>query len=61
MEVIAVTGSHKMKNGQIYVCEGCGLELKVVKESRECATPSEECECEPRTFVCCGNELKLKE
>ncbi len=23
---------HEMKMGQVYVCEGCGLELQVVKE-----------------------------
>lgn len=56
-----MTDCHKMKKGQIYICEGCGVELKVVKECHECGTPSEECECEPCTFVCCGNELKLKE
>jgi len=56
-----VTDCHKMKKGQIYICEGCGVELKVVKECHECGTPSEECECEPCTFLCCGNELKLKE
>lgn len=51
----------EMKVGQVYACEGCGLELKVVKECKECGSPAEECECpEPCTFECCGEPLKLK-
>jgi len=52
---------HEMRKGQVYACEGCGLELEVVKECKECGTPAEECGCEPCTFICCGKELKLKE
>ena len=49
---------HEMKVGQVYACEGCGLELKVVKE---CGSPAEECECpEPCTFECCDEPPKLK-
>lgn len=51
---------HEMRKDQIYVCEGCGLELKVVKECKECGTSADECGCEPCRFFCCGEELKLK-
>ena len=57
-----MTNCHEMKLGQVYVCEECGLELKVVKECEECGTSADECGCEePCTFSCCGETLKLKE
>lgn len=52
---------HEMKTGQVYVCEGCGLELKVVGECKDCGEPAEECSCGPCTFVCCDEPLKLKQ
>ena len=53
---------HDMKLGQVYVCEGCGLELQVVQECEECGEDAAECGCvEHCTFACCGEELKLKE
>ena len=52
---------HDMKLGQIYVCEGCGLELQVVQECEECGESVEDCACEEHcTFECCGEPLKLK-
>ncbi|UCF10400.1 MAG: hypothetical protein JSW65_01590 [Candidatus Bipolaricaulota bacterium] len=45
-----------MKVGQVYVCEHCGLELKVVKE---CDCESEH-ECSCSGMSCCSGELKLK-
>ncbi len=52
---------HDMQVGQVYVCEGCGLELKVLKECQECDQEAGECECPaPCTFECCGEPLKLK-
>ena len=46
---------HEMKNGEIYVCEDCGLELQVVKTCAE----TNACSCsEPIT--CCGKPLALK-
>ena len=52
---------HEMKLGQVYVCEECGLELKVVKECTGHAA-EEACACETETgFVCCGGSLKLTE
>ena len=51
-----------MKLGQIYVCEDCGLELKVVAECKECGATAESCGCDDHCdFACCGNPMKLKE
>ena len=52
---------HEMKEGQVYFCDDCGLELKVVKECKECGTSAAECSSEECTFVCCNKPLKLKE
>lgn len=52
---------HDMKLGEVYVCEECGLELKVVKECAECGEDADSCECtEHCSFECCGAEMKLK-
>ena len=54
---------HEMKVGQVYVCgcEGCGLELKVVKECEQAGISEEECSCEVHGGLeCCGGSLKLK-
>ena len=45
----------QMKLGQVYTCEDCGLELKVVKE---CDCTEDSCSCDDAS--CCGDELKLK-
>jgi hypothetical protein len=52
---------HEMKQGEVYTCKECGLELEVVKECKEAELPSEECRCEPCSFVCCGQELVKKD
>ncbi len=55
-----MAGCDEMKVGQVYMCEECGLELRVVKECTECATEAE-CSCvEECEFECCGEPLKLK-
>ena len=55
---------HDMKNGEVYVCSDCGIELQVVKECKDVGTPAESCECHataaPCTFSCCGKELVKK-
>lgn len=54
---------NEMKMNQVYVCESCGLELKVIKECAECGTemPSEACGCvQGCSFDCCGNPMKLQ-
>jgi len=50
----------EMKTDQIYTCEKCGLELKVVKEcgcgdDHPCCTQEGHC-----VYVCCGGPLTLK-
>ena len=54
---------HDMKEGQIYWCKTCGLELKVVKGCESCCSGTEEgaCSDENCTFTCCGEALQLKE
>jgi hypothetical protein len=56
-----MTNCHEMEMGQVYVCEDCGLELKVVNECEECGTDPESCDCPPCQFICCGEPLELKE
>ena len=51
---------NEMKQGQVYICDECGLELKVVKECKECSTETKECGCGDCSFVCCDKPLKLK-
>jgi len=58
-----MTGCHEMKMNQVYVCEDCGLELKVVKECEECKpeAPTAACGCaEGCSFECCGEPMKLR-
>ena len=56
---------HEMREGEVYVCKDCGLELKVVKECRDATEGSLRCSCEesesPCTFSCCGEEMVKKE
>ena len=52
---------HEMKLGDVYVCEDCGLELKVIKECQECSDEEAACGCvEECKFACCGEEMKKK-
>ena len=55
---------HDMKQGDVYVCEECGLELQVKRECKESETPAEECACHTDasacTFSCCGRDLVKK-
>lgn len=51
----------EMKEGQVYVCPGCGLELQVVKACEECDPDSPACTCEADCEIaCCGKPLVLK-
>ena len=55
-----MTNCHELKKGDIYYCEGCGLELQVMKECKEAGTSTDACSCSPCNFACCNEELKLK-
>jgi len=55
---------HEMREGDVYTCEECGLELQVIKECKEAGTPAEECAChpdaDPCTFSCCDKNMVKK-
>jgi len=61
---------HDLEEGKIYMCEECGLELKVVKKCKEYGESSDDCACSSGScedpddhecsFSCCGKPLKLK-
>ena len=52
---------HEMKLGEVYVCEGCGLELKVVKQCKDCGEDAADCACQEHCdFKCCGKPMKVK-
>ena len=55
---------HDMKKDEIYICEECGLELKVVKECEEAEASDEECCCASGesdcSFMCCGMNMVKK-
>jgi hypothetical protein len=58
-----MAGCHDMRKGQVYVCEGCGVELEVVKEC--CSEEAKEgCKCHVEggecEMMCCERPLKLK-
>jgi hypothetical protein len=46
-----------MKEGDLYFCESCGLELKVAKPCT--CTPGKEDSCTV-PLQCCGKEMKKK-
>jgi hypothetical protein len=60
-----MAGCHDMKVDEIYTCEECGVELKVVKECMHSDLPADQCGCheegEECTFTCCGKPLALKQ
>ena len=51
-----------MKKGEVYICEECGFEIKVVEECKECKLTEDTSSCciEGCTFSCCGEELTKK-
>ena len=53
---------HEMREGEVYVCKDCGLEIKVIKECLDVGGSSVKCTCEEsESFVCCGEEMVKKE
>lgn len=50
---------NELRQGQIYVCKDCGLELQVIKECAECGS-EDCCEAGECKFLCCDEELVLK-
>ncbi|MGA1795904.1 MAG: hypothetical protein ACMUIL_08585 [bacterium] len=60
-----MSSCHDMRMGEIYMCEDCGLEIKVVKECMDVGTPEEECTCHDAggtcAIECCGKPLVKKD
>lgn len=50
---------HDMNSGDIYYCQTCVLELKVMKECDSCCE-EDTCDITHCNFMCCGEELLLK-
>lgn len=55
---------HEMKNGDIYICEDCGMEIKVIKQCKDYGTPADNCTCATSknhcALSCCGKDLVKK-
>jgi hypothetical protein len=49
-----------LHEGDVYVCEKCGLEIEVIEE---CSHDDEDADetCRVEEFVCCGEPMTLKE
>ena len=62
-EAVNPSACREMKKGQVYYCEGCGVELRVAKEcctevsAEGCACHVDENTC---TVTCCDRPLKLR-
>lgn len=52
---------HDTRAGDVYVCDQCGLEVKVVAECKDVGKPEKSCGCEPCAIACCGEELKKRD
>jgi hypothetical protein len=54
-----------MVEGDTYRCGECGMELKVIKSSRDVKIPAEDAQCHPSndlcSFYCCGRPLERKQ
>ncbi len=58
-----MAGCQDMKKGEVYVCEGCGVELEVVRECRTEETEESRArhvEADGCEVKCCDRPLKLK-
>jgi hypothetical protein len=55
-----MTRCDEMREGDVYVCDKCGLEIEIVEE---CNHDDEEADdvCRIEEFTCCGEPLTLKE
>ena len=49
-------GCHDMKKGEVYACEECGLEIKIMKECKDAAKGADECACGCDEDTCCKIE-----
>ena len=51
----------EMHEGDVYVCEKCGLEIEVVAECSHDDGEEADETCRLEEFVCCGEPMTLKE
>jgi hypothetical protein len=51
---------HDMEVGQVYICEDCGLELKVEKSCTANSSHPKGVSCSRCIHVCCNKDMKLK-
>ena len=60
-----MSSCHDMKKGEVYVCQGCGLELQVMEECKNAKQPHDACTCHPHgdecVIDCCGEPLVKKD
>ena len=52
---------HDIKLGQVYVCEECGLELKVEKSCTADGDHPKGLPCTECVHMCCSKDMKLSE
>jgi hypothetical protein len=56
-----VSRCDEMREGDVFYCEHCGLEIEVIEEcSHEEGDEADEV-CRVEEFVCCGEAMTLKE
>jgi hypothetical protein len=51
----------EMREGDIYYCERCGLEIEVIEECEHEDGEDAEEVCSVEEFTCCGQPMTLKE
>ena len=51
----------EMREGEVYYCEECGLEIEVLEECSHEEGDEDEETCSIEGFMCCGRPLTLKE
>lgn len=56
-----MTRCDEMREGDIYHCERCGLEIEVVEECDHDDDEDADEVCSIEEFMCCGQPMTLKE
>ena len=51
---------HEMKQGEVYVCKDCGLELKVVAQCKNHGGTKDVHDHDTCNFTCCEAEMTVK-
>ena len=51
----------EMREGDVYYCERCGLEIEVLEECVHDDGEEAEEVCSIEEFTCCGQPMKLRE